>query len=96
VGSLERRLKVLEGSRAEEECRVCGLDPRVPVTDLEVVWNDVPPDGRSYDDEDERRYEDEDVEEYCYGCGRQMTYVVEWRDIANPAKGWSEMRQDRF
>jgi len=72
VGSLERRLKALEGSLGKNECPVCSHDPQVPITDYEVVWEDN---------------SEEDLEgpvkepERCDRCGRQLDFVVVWDDL---------------
>jgi hypothetical protein len=73
VGSLERRLKALEGSLGKNECPVCGHDPRNPITDIEVVWEDI--DGEISGEGDE------EGPKYCKGCGRQLEYVVTWLDL---------------
>ncbi len=73
MGSLERRIKSLEASLAGEECPVCGNDPNNPITDYEVVWEDV------YTEEPADEAEKEP--ERCHGCGRQFEYIVVWDDV---------------
>ena len=72
MGSLERRLKALEGSLGKNECPVCGHDPQVPITDYEVVWEDTAPEDLEGDAAEPER---------CEGCGRQLDFVVVWDDL---------------
>jgi hypothetical protein len=74
MGSLERRLKALEAALAGDECPVCGLDPRSPMTEYEVVWDDI------YTEDGEEKG-DEEEPECCDGCGRQLEYIVVWDDL---------------
>jgi hypothetical protein len=71
MGGLERRIKNLEAALAGDECPVCGEDPGAPVTDYEIVWEDI-------------YTEDLDLEEEpecCDSCGRQLEYIVVWDDL---------------
>jgi len=73
MGSLERRLKALEAALAGDECPVCGVNPTEPVTDYEIVWEDI------YTEDSEAG--DEEEPECCDGRGRQLEHIVVWDDL---------------
>ncbi len=64
MGSIGRRLKVLEGRG--DSCVVCGWGPGVEV---EVVWDD------GFDEVPEP-----EEPENCPACGRPDTIVITWGD----------------
>jgi hypothetical protein len=43
VGSLERRIKWLEGRGGSEQCPECGHDGDCSKIEYEIVWEDVEP-----------------------------------------------------
>jgi hypothetical protein len=43
VGSLERRIKRLEGRSGSEQCPECGHDGDCSKIEYEIVWEDVEP-----------------------------------------------------
>jgi hypothetical protein len=51
---------------------VCGEDPESPISDYEVVWDDI------YTEDLEDQVNEP---EYCHGCGRQLKYTVVWTDL---------------
>ncbi|MDP9437912.1 MAG: hypothetical protein M3P49_04085 [Actinomycetota bacterium] len=65
---LDRRLQLLETVSSPGACEECGLAPGAPFTDYSVDWQDS---------EDAPPF----APEWCSTCGRQVVYVVGWRDI---------------
>ena len=77
MAGLNRRLCLLEASRDGGECPECGLAPGAPFEGYSVEWHDDPEDP------------DPVGPEWCGSCGRQLVYVVGWRDIGpeDPGEG---------
>ncbi|MDP9438410.1 MAG: hypothetical protein M3P49_06670 [Actinomycetota bacterium] len=65
---LDRRLRLLETVSSPDACEECGLAPEAPFVPDEVTW---------HDEEDAPPV----APEWCGTCGRQVVYVVGWRDI---------------
>ena len=81
MGSLDRRIQQLEAALTGDECPVCGLDPRNPMSgEIKVVWEDI--DGEDPDEADE------EGPKYCEGCGLQLEYVVTWLDLPKEREEW--------
>jgi hypothetical protein len=68
VGSLERRIEVLEGALSSDVCPVCWHGSQVP---YEIVFGD---------DEDDDLEDDAEAPEFCDGCGRQLNITIFFDD----------------